>query len=288
MDKLECELERERTSHALVREELVTLHHQTREVDVHNHSLTLGLDAANLTIAKLENQVTSMKYRQQGSESGPVQTDDSSSHVKLTELRDEMSVRESEIKELRGGREGDAMTISILEDRLRDLTFTLHQTQSELKSTQTMGAVRREGWEREASDLKTKCVEMRREVGELTKKIDNLSVERNACKLQLTEVNMSLRKVIENIKRDATDGDGQMSSEEICDCLNGLITRGKGEQQASIAAAASTTAGKNLSNLRSCLSTLKSEMALLQSRLAPPAKTTSNSSHSSPEKTILS
>ena len=63
MDKLEIELAKERSEHERVRSELAEVESECREARVHNHSLTIGLETANLTVAKLENQVTSLKYQ---------------------------------------------------------------------------------------------------------------------------------------------------------------------------------------------------------------------------------
>ena len=112
----------------------------------------------------------------------------SSSHGDVDEsatlrmLRDEVSLKDSQLGEMRGWREDDAMTISVLEERLRDLTFTLHQSQSELRNAQTMGSVRREGWEREVSDLKAKCAEARRQAADAGARCDAARQERNASR----------------------------------------------------------------------------------------------------------
>ena len=64
---------------------------------------------------------------------------------------------------------------------------------------------------------------------------------------------------------------GEMTVEEVCEAAATHLHHPAGPSSFSRSLDSTTAAGKNLSNLQSCLATLKSEMALLQSRLAPPA-----------------
>ena len=107
--------------------------------------------------------------------------------------------KETEVERLREARESDGMAMSLLEDRLRDLTFSLHQTQSELKSTQTLSEVRREGHEREAEDLKSKCEVLRLELSESNKKFETISEERNGSRLKEAETDRVLKLAMEQL-----------------------------------------------------------------------------------------
>ena len=61
-----------------------------------------------------------------------------------------------EAKELSSQLYDDKQTIAILEDRLRDLNFNLHQKNTELASIKTMAAVRSDGQDREVAELHEK------------------------------------------------------------------------------------------------------------------------------------
>ena len=185
--------------------------------------------------------------------------------------------KETEVERLREARESDGMAMSLLEDRLRDLTFTLHQTQSELKSTQTLSEVRREGHEREAEDLKTKCEVLRLELSESVKKFEAISEERNASRLKEAETDRVLKLAMEQLlSSKCTEEDIAENQCLVCKdlwlTLGDLVAtraRPAGGLISSSTMSPTSTAGKNLSNLQSCLNTLKGEMALLQRRLAP-------------------
>ena len=71
---------------------------------------------------------------------------------------DELSRKILEAKELTAHLYDDKQTIAILEDRLRDLNFSLHQKNTELASIKTMAAVRSDGQDREIADLNEKVL----------------------------------------------------------------------------------------------------------------------------------
>ena len=74
--------------------------------------------------------------------------------LKLKE--DELCRKTLEAKELSSQLYDDKQTIAILEDRLRDLNFNLHQKNTELASIKTMAAVRSDGQDREVAELHEK------------------------------------------------------------------------------------------------------------------------------------
>ena len=73
---------------------------------------------------------------------------------------DELNRKTLEAKELASQLYDDKQTIAILEDRLRDLNFNLHQKNTELASIKTMAAVRSDGQDREVSELNEKVCEI--------------------------------------------------------------------------------------------------------------------------------
>ena len=203
-------------------------------------------------------------------------------------FRDELMRKETEVERLREARESDGMALSLLEDRLRDLTFTLHQTQSELKSTQTLSEVRREGHEREAEDLKSKCEVLRLELSESIEKFETISEERNGSRLKEAETDRVLKLAMEQLLSSKCSEGSEDAQENIAEnqCLickdlwltlgDLVATRARPAGGLISSMSPTSTAGKNLSNLQSCLNTLKGEMALLQRRLAPQQHQQSN------------
>ena len=76
--------------------------------------------------------------------------------LRLKLKEDELSRKNLEAKELASQLYDDKQTIAILEDRLRDLNFNLHQKNTELASIKTMAAVRSDGQDREVVELNEK------------------------------------------------------------------------------------------------------------------------------------
>ena len=74
----------------------------------------------------------------------------------LYSKEDELTRKTLEAKELASQMYDDKQTIAILEDRLRDLNFNLHQKNTELASIKTMAAVRSDGQDREVAELNEK------------------------------------------------------------------------------------------------------------------------------------
>ena len=104
--------------------------------------------------------------------------------------------------------------------------------------------------------------------------------ERNSYRNQVHEMNIALRNSLEHIKRlrakAAKSSSGRQSiSLSRCTSPRSMASSTEtslDEREADIAELlqrTSTPAGKNLSHLQNCLASLKSEMAVLQSRLAP-------------------
>lgn len=143
---------------------------------VERHSLKIGLDAANITVGRMENEAETIKQqlkRQEDIEDEDVYTSNSgnssiantrlhtfkttsrlSTFLKLRE--DELARKTDEAKDLASQLYDYNKTIAILEERLRDLNFNLHQKNTELASTKTMAAVRSDGQDREVAELKEK------------------------------------------------------------------------------------------------------------------------------------
>ena len=106
--------------------------------------------------------------------------------------------------------------------------------------------------------------------------------ERNSYRNQVHEMNIALKNSLEHIKRlrakAARSSSGRQSA-SLSRCTSpksiGSSTEASLDERESdlneLLHRTSTPAGKNLSHLQNCLASLKSEMAVLQSRLAPAA-----------------
>ena len=88
-------------------------------------------------------------------------SDPSNTKLLLKLKEDELCRKNLEAKELSSQLYDDKQTIAILEDRLRDLNFNLHQKNTELASIKTMAAVRSDGQDREVAELHEKVLEYR-------------------------------------------------------------------------------------------------------------------------------
>ena len=140
--------------------------YESKQLRVERHSLKVGLDTSGMNIDRLENEVAALKQqlKNQGSLNNNGDSNNSSadssvpSNTKLL-LRlkeDELNRKTLEAKELASQMYDDKQTIAILEDRLRDLNFNLHQKNTELASIKTMAAVRSDGQDREVAELNDK------------------------------------------------------------------------------------------------------------------------------------
>ena len=115
-----------------------------------------------MNIGRFENEIAALKQKLKNQES--LNNDDSNNSssnatvpnntkLLLRLKEDELTRKTLEAKELASQMYDDKQTIAILEDRLRDLNFNLHQKNTELASTKTMAAVRSDGQDREVAEL---------------------------------------------------------------------------------------------------------------------------------------
>ena len=109
--------------------------------------------------------------------------------------------------------------------------------------------------------------------------------ERNSYRNQVHEMNIALKNSLEHIKRlraKAAKSSPSRPSTSLSRCTSPKSIASSTETSLSEREAdlndliqrTTTPAGKNLSHLQNCLASLKSEMAVLQSRLAPQANGT--------------
>ena len=56
-------LKDEKASHALTMEKLLLQEHESKQLRVERHSLKVGLDAANMTLDRMENEAATIKQR---------------------------------------------------------------------------------------------------------------------------------------------------------------------------------------------------------------------------------
>ena len=135
--------------------------HESKQLRVERHSFKVGLDTSGMNIDRLENEIAALKQQLKHQESLNNDESHNSSVPTNTKLllklkEDELTRKTLEAKELASQMYDDKQTIAILEDRLRDLNFNLHQKNTELASIKTMAAVRSDGQDREVAELNDK------------------------------------------------------------------------------------------------------------------------------------
>ena len=135
--------------------------HESKQLRVERHSFKVGLDTSGMNIDRLENEIADLKQQLKHQESLNNDELHNSSVPTNTKLllklkEDELTRKTLEAKELASQMYDDKQTIAILEDRLRDLNFNLHQKNTELASIKTMAAVRSDGQDREVAELNEK------------------------------------------------------------------------------------------------------------------------------------
>ena len=121
---------------------------------------------------------------------------------------------------------------------------------------------------------------MRKELEAAAGRLALVAEERNSYRNQVHEMNIALKNSLEHIKRlrakAAKSSSGQQST-SLSRCASPKSTASSTETSldereadlSELLQRTSTPAGKNLSHLQNCLASLKSEMAVLQSRLTP-------------------
>ncbi len=222
-----------------------------------------------MTVDKLKLELMALRLAQESSNRAE---GDSSSGVYPQSDSSDLA-KEVELKEARDRMEEAKMAIVSLEDQLGDLRFSLQQKSAEVASLQGVVRLKEDSYESECAELRVKADNLRLEVIHLTRKLDRMSEEKNSYRRQVQDMNLALKTSLEHIKRlrstnplgssSTTDDDESTWSE--------LLSRSKnsGHNQA-----------KNLSSLQHCLASLKSEMAVLQKKLAPSSSNPNSGSSS--------
>ena len=303
LTNLEACLQDEKIANSTMKESLIMQGNECKQLRVERHSLKVGLDTANMTIDRMEKEAESLKQQLQQqyhelhmSEKNANDTDANGIGLKIPALRfkeEELARKTAEAKEITVQLLNDRKTIAILEDRLRDLNFNLHQRNTDLVSIKTVSAARADGQEREISDLRGKCTSLHKEVEATSGQLASVAEERNCYRDQVHEMNIALKNSLEHIrqlraKAKSTASLSQCTSPRSTSSQStdgGLLSFTEEKGEADLAellqrtSSSTPSAGKNLSHLQNCLASLKSEMAVLQSRLSTQATSSTGIQH---------
>jgi len=264
IENLEKSRKSEKEAHSETKNRLMLQEHECATLRVDRRSLRTGLEAANLTIDKLKQELSEAK-----SDSSLV---DKKVDEDIPEIQIDLELTQAQLNEVKAAYEDAKRTINGLEGHLADLKFQLKQKSSEIVSLQSVLKTREESYHVEVTELRSKSDYLRLELVNLTRKVDKLSEEKNGYRAQVQDMNMALKNSLEHIKRLRT------AKNENFDEWNELIT----SQKFTPVPEPNQVQKQNLANLQNCLGSLKYEMAVLQNKLAPSA-----SPYSSPSKSKL-
>ena len=138
-----------------------------------------------------------------------------------------------------------------------------------------------------------KCTNYRKDLETAAGRLASVAEERNSYRNQVHEMNIALKNSLEHIKRlraKAAKSSSGRQSTSLSRCtspksISSSTEASMDEREADLSEIlqrTTTPAGKNLSHLQNCLTSLKSEMAVLQSRLAPSSGSTAMSQEEQP------
>ncbi len=159
-----------------------------------------------------------------------------------------------------------------LEDHVATLKFSLRQREAEVEEVRALlraGSERQEAAAERARDAQEA---LRMELADQRREAEALAQERANYRAQVQQMNLALRNGLEHIRQLRTKAScpGSPSTSSAASSHRGG-GGGIDDPFGLLPDGVATPPAKNLSNLQSCLASLKAEMALLQSRLAPGA-----------------
>jgi len=156
----------------------------------------------------------------------------------------------SRIRQLERLLDESTRSLAVTEDHANTLRFSLSQREAELEEARSLFLAATCRHEAAAERARETQEALRVELREATRAADILAEERNGYRAQTLQMNLALRNGLEHIK-----------------LLRGKVGQhGQAEPSASSPCA---SARPELGGLQSCLASLRAEMAVLQSRLAP-------------------
>ncbi len=202
--------------------------------------------------------------------------EDSRAEERRVEVNDGEKRKQRELEHLL---EEKGRSISSLEDHVGTLKFSLQQREAELEEARSLLRLGIERQEAAAERAREAHEVLRLELAEQRRASESLAEERSNYRAQVQQMNLALRNGLEHIR--------QLRSKASCPGSPSTSASSRSiEDPFGMMADVPPPPGlapppaRNLSNLQACLASLKAEMALLQTRLAPPPDDRSISSAS--------
>ncbi|TRY68602.1 hypothetical protein TCAL_14254 [Tigriopus californicus] len=253
ISSLENSLKNEKQNHAQTRATAINLEHETFELQQEVKNLQLKYEEC---LQDMESSTSQAKAKISTSESS--KCDSPSSNFSMT-------LKDREIKELEHVLEEKTRSIVSLEDHISTLKFHLQQKSTELEDTKKVMALNSIKYDEHVAELKELLDSIKHEKATYLMTIESLSEEKSNYKSQVQDMNLALRNSLEHIKqlRSQTSHPSSPLSDE--SALSELFRYRTPPPPPPL----SNSSSRNLSNLHSCLASLKAEMAVLQSKLAP-------------------
>ncbi len=172
--------------------------------------------------------------------------------------------------------EEKARSVCRLDDHLATLKFNLQQREAELEEARALLKLTSERQEAAVERAREAQDGLRLELAEQRKVCAGLAEERSNYRAQVRQMNLALRNGLEHIRqlRSRASNPGSpmlsMSSSRVFSEFDDPLGLMTDLTTPSSPTPPNPPAARNLSNLQACLASLKAEMAMLQTKLAPP------------------
>ena len=178
------------------------------------------------------------------------------------------------VKELEHILEEKRRSVCSLEDHISTLKFHLEQKATELEDARSLLRLNTEKSEAMVEQMRRSQESLRVDLAQQVQSAELLAEERNSYRAQVLEMNSALKNSLEHIRELRTRASDspvfQMASPSpsvVNDPLADFLSR-----------RSPSASGRNISSLQNCLASVKAEMMILQSKLAPRAESRASSS----------
>ena len=266
ISSLEAALCSEKSQHAQVRESMNNLEHENLDLHQEINRLQVKLDESVQEIQRLTSEKNQLELPVARQQQEQRQTNNNNEDMSSTTHKD------MRIKELEHVLDENKRSICSLEDHISTLKFHLQQKGNELDDARNVLKVSNEKFETNMERMRDLQESLRAELAGHLQNVESLTEERNSYKNQVQEMNFALKNSLNHIKDLRSKASNPSSPTSLDDSAwTDLLAR------------TSTSPGRNLSNLQNCLASLKAEMAILQSKLAPRPDSRNSFSGASPE-----
>lgn len=170
---------------------------------------------------------------------------------------------DSTIRELKQIAEERNRRVISLEDRVATLQFQMQQKDTELSEVRNLAKMNVESLEAKLERMKENEASLKAEVESRKRSLEALTEDRNNYRGQVQQMNLALRNSLDHIKQLRSQATSHPPSPSHSGDPNRALPLSPNWSPSS------SSTGRNLSNLQACLASLRAEVSILQSRLAP-------------------